>query len=429
MKLIKMPASFFANNRVRLSHALKPRSLAVLHSNDDMGRTADQFFPFRQDSDLFYLSGIDQEKTILLIAPDYPDENMREVLFIRRSDKKLETWEGHKLTRPEAEELSGIKTIYYHDEYESVLALFMMWSYHVYLNLPELLKYIPELPSRNLRFANELKQKFPAHQYERLAPVMRDLRIIKSEPELEQIRIACDITHGAFLKVLQTLKPGMAEYEIEAEIIYEFIRKGAKGHAYPAIIASGENACCLHYTYNNSLCNDGDLLLMDFGAEYGNYAADCSRTVPVNGRFSKRQRELYQSVLDVMRFAINLMKPGNTINKVHAEVCRRFNLEHIKLGLYTAADLEHENKASPLYQQYYMHGTSHYLGLDVHDVGSKDAEFRPGMVLTCEPGIYIPNEKTGIRIENNILITRDGNIDLMRDIPVEPDEIESIMSK
>jgi Xaa-Pro aminopeptidase len=427
MKTVELPAGFFGINRERISHALKPRSLAILHSNDEMNRTADQDYPYRQDSDLFYLSGINQERTILLITPDYPDESMREILFIRKPNRKLEIWEGHKLSPDEARAVSGIKTIRFTDEYESTLASLMMFAHHIYLNLPELFKFIPELPTRNLRFANELKQKFPAHHFERLAPVMRDLRTIKSETEISLIREACKITHAAFNRVLGSVKPGMTEYEVEAEITYEFVRRGARGHAYAPIIASGINACSLHYNYNNNTCNEGDLLLMDFGAEYGNYAADCSRTLPVNGKFSPRQKELYQSVLQVFRYACSLMKPGNTINKIHAEVCRRFSLEHVKLGLYTQEALNAETRDNPLYQQYYMHGTSHFLGLDVHDVGSKDAELRPGMVLTCEPGIYIPAEKTGIRLENNILITRDGNLDLMKDIPVEMDEIEKLM--
>jgi len=427
MNAVDLPASFYEKNRHKLSNILKSRSLAVFHSNDEMNRTADQYFKFRQDSDLFYLCGIEQEKTILLLAPEFPDEALREVLFIRKPNPKLETWEGHKYTVEEARTLSGIKNIKYDDEFDAVLAALMMFAENIYLNLPELPKFIPELPSRNLRFGHELRLKFPAHKYERLAPIMRDSRIHKSEEEQSFIREACKITRSAFLKVLKTLKPGMMEYEVEAEIIYEFIKQGARGHAYAPIIASGINACTLHYTSNNKSCADGDLLLMDFGAEYGNYAADCTRTIPVNGRFTSRQRDLYKSVLEVFRFTCGLMKPGSSINKIHSEACRRFGQEHVKLGLYTAEALEKQSNDNPLYQMYYMHGTSHFLGLDVHDVGSKDAEFRPGMVLTCEPGIYIPDEKTGIRLESNILITGDGNIDLMKEIPLEIEEIEEIM--
>jgi Xaa-Pro aminopeptidase len=427
MKTVNIPVSLFVKNRDKLSHVLKNHSLAILHANDEMSRSADQFYPYRQDSDLFYLSGINQEKTVLLLAPDHPDESLHEVLIIRRPNHKLETWEGHKFTLEEARVISGIKTIRFLDEFETVLASLMMYVDNVYLNLPELLKIIPDLPGRNLRFANELKLKFPAHHYERLAPIMRDLRIIKSDEEVALIREACNITLVAFDRVLRTIKPGMMEFEVEAGITYEFLRQGARGHAYPPIVASGINACALHYSYNNCACSDGDLLLMDFGAEYGNYAADCSRTIPVNGRFTTRQKDLYKTVLDVFRFACTLMKPGSSINKVHTEVCRRFGREHVRLGLYTAEALENQHHDSPLFQEYYMHGTSHFLGLDVHDVGNKEAELRPGMVLTCEPGIYIPAENTGIRLENNILITRDGNVDLMKDIPIEMEEIEGMM--
>jgi Xaa-Pro aminopeptidase len=427
MKTITLPVDFFKQNREKFARALKPGSVAILHANDEMHRTADQYYPFRQDSDLFYLSGINQEKTILLICPDNPDRSLNEVLFILRPNLKLETWEGHKLIPEEARDISGINTIRYCDEYEGTLAALLMDSSLVYLNMPEQLKYIPELPNRNLRLGNELKLKFPGHHYERLAPVMRELRVVKSETEISLIREACQITRSAFEKVLYALKPGMAEYEVEAELTYEFIKRGARGHAYPPIIASGINACSLHYTYNNSICHDGDLLLMDFGAEYGNYAADCSRTIPVNGKFNRRQRELYKAVLDVFRFACTLMTPGNTINNIHAEVCRRFSAEHVKLKLYPPEALKTESTENPLYKKYYMHGTSHFLGLDVHDVGSKEGKLKAGMVLTCEPGIYIPEENTGIRIENNILITSDGAMDLMGDIPVEIEDIEKIM--
>jgi Xaa-Pro aminopeptidase len=429
MKTIHISPSFFARNRQRLTLSLKSNSLAIVHSNDEMNRTADQYFPFRQNSDLFYLTGINQEKTTLLLAPGNEDESMREILVIRRSNPKLETWEGHKLTREEAGLISGIKIVKFDDEIESLISPVMMQAEHVYLNLPEYLKFIPELPGRDLRKGEELMKKFPAHHYERLAPVMRDLRVAKSEEEISLISEACDITRKSFLNTLKTIKPGMKEYEIEALITHDFVKGGARGHAYQPIIASGSNACILHYIDNNDVCTDGDLLLMDFGAEYGNYAADCTRTIPVNGKFTDRQRDVYKSVLDVFKFARSLMIPGSTINKVHQEVCRKFEKEHIRLGLYTARDVESQDPENPLYQKYYMHGTSHFLGLDVHDVGSKDQEFRPGMVLTCEPGIYLPGEQTGIRLENNILITRDGNVDLMKDIPIEPDELEELMKR
>jgi Xaa-Pro aminopeptidase len=429
MKKVDIPVTLFIKNREKLSHVLKNKSLAILHAHDEMNRSADQFFPYRQDSDLFYLCGINQEKTILLLDPDNPDENFREVLFILKPNHKLETWEGHKLTVEEARTISGIKTIKYLNEFESILASMMILAEHVYLNLPENNKFIPEVPCRNLRNANMLRKQYPAHQYERLSPIMHNLRVIKSEEEISLVREACHITHEAFNRVLKTVKPGIAEYEVEAEITYEFLRLGARGHAYAPIVASGANACTLHYVSNDCFCADGDLLLLDFGSEYGNYAADCSRTIPVNGRFSPRQRELYKTVLEVFRFACTLMKPGNSIHKIHNEVCKRFGQEHVKLGLYTDEALKGQNPDNPLFQEYYMHGTSHFLGLDVHDVGSKEMELRPGMILTCEPGIYIPAEKTGIRLENNILITRDGHEDLMKEIPIEPEEIEAMMNK
>jgi Xaa-Pro aminopeptidase len=276
--------------------------------------------------------------------------------------------------------------------------------------------------------AKDLQAKFPAHHYERLSPIMRDLRTIKSDTEILIIQEACAITGQAFKNVLNTIRPGVYEYEIEAELTYEFIRNGARGHAFDPIVASGANACSLHYNINNAYCSDGDLLLLDFGAEYGNYAADCSRTIPVNGVYTPRQKELYQSVLEVFRFACSLMRPGTTINKIHTEVCRRFSQEHEKLGLYSHEDVMKEDKDAPLYMQYYMHGTSHFMGIDVHDVGGKDLELCPGMILTCEPGIYIPDEKTGIRIENDILITSNGCIYLMKDIPIEADHIEQLIA-
>jgi Xaa-Pro aminopeptidase len=392
-----------------------------------MNRSADQFYPFRQNSDLFYLCGINQEKTVLFMSPDYPDISMQEILLIRRSNQKLETWEGHKLTIEEARAISGIHTVRYFDEMDSVLAPLIMHAENIYLNLPEFLKFIPEIPCRDLRFAKEIKEEFPAHHYERLAPIMGDLRTIKSEEEIALVREACRITGEAFKRVLHYVKPGMMEYEAEAEITYSFLKQGARGHAYDPIIASGKNACALHYTSNNKSLNDGELLLMDFGAEVGNYAADCSRTIPVNGHFNARQKDLYKAVLDVFRFACSLMKPGNTIQQIHQEVCKRFGTEHVRLGLYTTEALENQSKEYPLFQEYYMHGTSHFLGLDVHDVGSKELELRPGMILTCEPGIYIASEETGIRLENNLLITQHGHEDLMKGIPIEPEEIEAIM--
>ncbi len=428
MKEILISPDFFCKNRIRLANTLNKKSFAIIHSNDEMIRTADQFFPYRQNSDFFFLTGINQEKSVLLLFPDFPDEKLKEVLFIRESSEKIEKWEGHKLTPEEASRISGIKTVKHLEEFDSVIAQFTFLAECIYVNLYENPKIIPDFPLKDHRFVEDLKKKYPLHRYERLSPLIHNLRIIKADEEISLIKEACRITGLAFNRILKTIKPGMKEYEVEAEITRDFISYGARGHAYQPIIASGENACVLHYNANNKECKDGELLLMDFGAEYGNYAADCSRTIPVNGRFTRRQRQIYDAVYRIFKTARSMMKPGKTINQVHKEVCLLWEEEHIRLGLYTKEEKDKQNKDNPLWQRYYMHGTSHFLGLDVHDVGSKDTEFRPGMVITCEPGIYIPEEKLGIRLENNILITQGGCIDLMEDIPIDPDEIEQMMN-
>jgi len=363
-----------------------------------------------------------------LIAPDSSLKENKEVLFILKSNKLLETWEGHKLTTEEASNISGISSIKVIDDFESILHSLTGDAKHIYFNIPELPKFNPEIASRDADFANRLKTKYPVHQFERLAPIMQELRLIKSETEIELIRKASAITLDAFKKVLSETKPGMKEFEIEAIIAHEFIRQGANGHAYAPIVAGGKNACILHYTENDQVCKDGDLLLMDFGAEYANYSADLSRTIPVNGKFDNRQKDLYEACLRVFKYARSLMIPGATINSFHKEVCKMWEEEHLKIGLYTKDDVKQYKGENGLWFEYYMHGTSHFMGLDVHDLGTKETKFEPGMVLTCEPGIYIAKERIGIRIENDILITKDGNIDLMEDIPVEVEEIESRMN-
>jgi Xaa-Pro aminopeptidase len=427
MKYSKISPELFIRNRIKLSERLGSQAVAILQSNDEMPRNGDQYFPFRQNSDFFYFTGIEQEQSALLICPDYPDEKMREILFIRKSDKNLEIWQGHKLTREEAKAISGIRTVKWMDEMEAVLRNIMISIDNIFVNIPENPKFSPDVESHDTRYLKILQEKYPLHKYQRLAPLIAGLRMLKEKEEIEIIRKACEITGKAFQKVLKSVKPGMKEYEVEAELTHEFIRQGASGHAFAPIVASGKSACALHYVENDKVCNDGDLLLMDFGAEYANYAGDCSRTFPVNGKYTPRQRELYEAVLRVMKFARSLMVPGTTINKFHKEVCNRWEEEHFRLGLYTREDVVKHTGENPLWFNYYMHGTSHFMGLDVHDVGSKDAVFKPGMVLTCEPGIYIPEENTGIRLENDILITETGNIDLMENIPIEPDEIEQIM--
>jgi Xaa-Pro aminopeptidase len=421
-------SEFFIDNRKKLGEKIKPNSVVLVFANFQMPRNGDQYFIYRQNSDFFYLTGIEQEKSILLLVPDALQNNLKEVLFILKSNEALERWEGHKITESEATEISGIRTIKVIDEFESTLHSLMTVTENVYLNIPESPKFQPEVESRDLKLANFLRTKYPAYHFERLAPIMQLLRIKKSSVEINLIKKAITITNNSFRQVLKELKPGMKEYEIEAIISHEFIRSGASGHAYAPIIAGGKNACTLHYIENNNSLHDGDLLLMDFGAEYANYASDLSRTIPINGKFSKRQKECYEAVFRIFCLAKSLMKPGININEIHKEVCKSVEEEHIRLGLYTKNDVNGHKGENPLWYNYYMHGTSHFLGLDVHDVGTRDTLLEEGMVITCEPGIYIAKEGIGIRIENNLLITSDGNIDLMEEIPVEAYEIEPLMS-
>jgi Xaa-Pro aminopeptidase len=421
--------SFFTNNRINLKSKLKPGSVAIFLSNYQMPRNGDQYFSYRQNSDFFYLTGIEQEKSVLVVSPDAPMNELKEVLFILKNNPILETWEGHKLTQEEASAISGIKTIKTIEEQNDVLHLLISSAEYIYLNIPEIPKFNPQVRISDIVLADELKNKYPLHKFERLAPLMQIMRLKKSPIEIDLIRNAILITRNAYLRILSELKPGMKEYEIEALIQFEFIRAGSSGHAYEPIVASGKNACVLHYITNNSICRDNELLLLDFGAEYANYASDLSRTIPVSGKFSAKQRQIYKSTLRIFKYARSLMKPGTSIIKFHKEVCKMWEEEHIKLGLYTIDDVKNHKGENPLWFKYYMHGTSHFMGLDVHDVGTRETILEPGMVLTCEPGIYIQEENIGIRIENNILITDNGNTDLMENIPVEAEEIEQLMAK
>ena len=427
MRYKPISKSLFVKNRQNLISLMEQNSVALFNSADQYPRNGDQYFTFRQQSDLFYLTGIEQEQTVLLLAPGFFNESLQEALFILKPNKKLETWEGHKLTKSEASEMSGIQNVYWLEDFEVMLREVMLDSDYLYLNTNEYVKFFTEVPERNLRLAIDLKEKYPLHQYKRIAPLMKQLRQIKSDLEVDLLREACKITDSAFHRVMKSIKPGMMEYEVESEMTAEFIRNGANGHGYAPIVASGKSACMLHYTDNDKMCNDGDLVLMDFGAEYANYTADMSRTIPVNGKFSERQKECYNAVLDVFKQARRMLVPGNTIDKVNKAVNKLMEKKMIELGLFTEDDVKNQDKENPLYLNYFMHGISHPLGLDVHDVGSKYEPFRPGMVVTCEPGLYIEEENMGIRIENDILITEGEPVDLMIDIPVETDEIEAAM--
>lgn len=416
-------------NRHNFCKQLKPASIAIFHSNDVMPTNADGTMPFRQNSDLFYLSGVDQEESILLLFPDFKDERLREVLFVRETNDHILTWEGYKLTKEQAREVSGVQAIYWTHQFEQVLHSLVFEAEHVYLNTNEHLRAMVEVETRDARFIKKIKAQYPLHKYERSAPIMHQLRAIKSQREVELIQQACNITEKGFRRLLGFIKPGVMEYEVEAELYHEFLRNRSKGPAYEPIIASGANACILHYTDNSRECKDGDLVLMDFGAEYGNYAADLTRTVPVNGRFTKRQREVYESVLTVMKAATRMLVPGNTLDQYHKFVGTVMENELIKLGLLNEGDVRNQDPEKPLYRKYFMHGTSHHLGLDVHDVGNRFRPFEEGMVFTCEPGIYIREEGIGIRLENDILITHHGPKDLMEKIPIEADDIEALMNK
>jgi Xaa-Pro aminopeptidase len=425
MRYSKIPKELFIRNRQKLIRRLEEYSVAIVHSNDQMLRSGDQYFPFRQNSDLFYLTGIEQEMTILLISPDSADR--QEILFIRKPDPKMEAWEGKKLSLDEASEISGIKNVLWLEKFDSILRESILRSENIYGLSHELVKFRPEYLSRDERYMAKLKTEFPLHRMKRLSPILTELRLVKEPEELARIRKAITITKDGFNQLLKTLTPGQIEYEVEAGLTGEFIRQGAAGHAYPPIIASGVNACILHYIRNDQVCRDGDLLLLDFGAEYANYAADCSRTIPVNGRFNPRQKDIYNACLRVFRKARDLIKPGTTIDNINKEVGKIWEEEHVGLGLYSTRDIKKQPMEDPLYMKYLMHGVSHFIGLDVHDVGGKKEELKPGMVLTCEPGIYIPAENTGIRLENDILVTEGGNVDLMEDIALDPEEIEEMM--
>jgi len=428
MRYQPIDSGLFIRNRRKLEKTLRPNALVVIHSSDEMPRNGDQCFPFRQSSDLFYLTGLDQEKCILTLSPNHPVEAMREIIFTVKTNDLMVIWYGHKYTLDEAAGISGVKTIKWLDEFDGVFRDLMARSGVVYLNQNENPRFSTEVPSRDLRFMRQLRKDYPLHHFERLAPLLTDLRIVKEDEEIELISKACQITGQAFNRVLDFLKPGVMEYEVEAEIVHEFIRNGANGHAYPPIIASGADTCILHYNNNDKECLDGDLLLLDFGAEYANYAGDCSRTIPVNGKFTPRQREVYDAVLRVLRKASRMLVPGATIDKYHSEVCKIVENELIGLGLFTREDVENQSAENPLFFKYYMHGTSHFMGLDVHDVGTKQQPLTKGMVLSCEPAIYIPEEGIGIRLENDILVDEEP-VDLMAHIPIEADEIEALMKR
>ena len=418
----------YIQNRKRFSKLLKPGALAVFNSNDQMPTGADGLMPFRQNNDLLYLCGIDQEETILLLFPDHPNKSNREILFIKETNELIAIWEGHKFTRQEAREISGMSEIYWLSQFESVFNSLMLEAEFVYLNTNEHPRATSEVETRDARFSKWCREHYPIHKYERAAPLMHQLRAVKSAEEIKMMQKACDITEKGFRRVLEFTRPGVMEYEIQAEYMHEFLVNRSRGFGYEPIIASGFNACILHYIENSSECLDGELVLMDVGAEYGNYNADMTRCIPVNGRFTQRQKDVYNAVLRVKNEAQKLLTPGNTIPEYHTEVGKFMESELVGLGLLDKTDIKNQDPKKPLYKKYFMHGTSHHLGLDVHDVGDANRKMEPGMVFTVEPGIYIREENLGIRIEDDLVIRANGVDNLMANIPIEVDEIEDIMN-
>ncbi len=429
MRYLNINKQLFINNRKNLLREIKPNSVVVVNANDIMPTNSDGTMRFRQNSDLFYLSGVDQEETVLVFCPDFPDEKYREVLFLRETSEQIALWEGNKLSKEEAREATGIQSVLWISEFPKLFNTMMVMGNleHIYLNTNDHYRADVVLNSRDLRFIKFCQEKYPLHKYERLAPIMHRLRCVKSKEEIGLMQKACDITEKGFRRVLKFVTPGVKEYEIEAEYAHEFLKNGSRGFAYEPIIASGANSCVLHYIVNDKVCKDGDVLLLDVGAEYANYNADLTRTIPVNGKFSKRQREVYDAVLRVQKAAMKMLGAGVVYFDYHKEVQKITEQELIKLKLIDKQDIKNQNSEKPLFMKYFMHGTSHMLGLDVHDVGNMYQKMVPGMVWTVEPGIYIHEESLGVRIENNVVITKTGVSDLMKNIPVEAEEIEDIM--
>ncbi len=429
MRYHQLPPSLFINNRRRFTKELSPGSLALFNSNDIMPSSADGTLPFKQQTDIFWLSGVDQEESVLVIFPDAKQPEQKEVLFIKETNEQIAVWEGQKLTKERATEISGVKTVYWLSQFQTIFHQLVCECEHVYLNTNEHQRATVDVETRDARFVKWCKEQYPLHSYRRVQPLMHKLRAIKSKEEVQLIQQACDITEKGFRRLLGFVKPGVWEFEIEAELAHEFLRNRSSGFAYSPIIASGSNACVLHYEENDRQCQKNEVLLLDVAAEYGNYASDLTRCLPVSGVFTKRQRAVYQAVLRVMRGAVALLKVGNTIEQYHQAVGKMMERELVGLKLLKLSDIRKQDPKKPLYKKYFMHGTSHFLGLDVHDYGDRQRKFEAGMVFTCEPGIYIRAEKLGIRLENDILITKNGNEDLMKTIPIEVEEIEELMGK
>jgi Xaa-Pro aminopeptidase len=428
MKSVPLPAALFTQNRERLIQRLPPRSLAVLNANDIMPTNADGTMGHLQNADLFYLTGVNQEETILVLAPDAFDPKHREIIFVRETNDHLVTWEGHKLTKEQAAAVSGIPNVKWLTEFPGIFRSLMCEMEIVYLNSNEHQRADVAVETRDARFVRECRQKFPLHRYRRLAPILHELRSVKSPHEIDAIRAACDLTAKGFRRVLKLVKPGVNEAEVEAEFAHEFIRhKGA--FAYPPIIAAGANNNVLHYNQNDQVCQKGDLLLLDVGAGLGNYMSDMTRTIPVNGRFTRRQKQVYNAVLRIFRAQVAALKPGKTTKDLRLECEERTAKECVDLGLLKLSELKKQKPDEPAVKKYFMHGVSHPIGLDVHDVTYNHFKIEPGWVITVEPAIYLKAEGFGVRLENTVVVTESGQLDLMAGIPIEADEIEDLMNR
>lgn len=429
MKYLPLDAQLFRENRKRFVKVLKPSSIAIFVSNDEWPSNGDALLPFKQNSDLYWLTGIVQEDSMLVLFPDNPDPKYREVLVLVRPNELKEKWDGKRLSRDGATAISGIETIVWLDTIEALLQQWIHLADHIYLDSNENDRKSSPIVTREYRFIETMKQRYPLHDYQRSAKILRELRAVKTRHEVAVIQQAIDITDQAFRRLLGFIRPGVMEYEIEAEILHEFLRSRASGPAYSSIIASGDRARTLHYVFNNQECKDGELILMDFGAEYGGYNADLTRTVPVNGRFTARQKEVYNGCLHLHDFAKSILKPGISLADYTDQVGDEATKVFLTLGLITKADVKNEDKDNRAYRKYLYHGISHHLGVDVHDLGTKTDPLQEGMVLTVEPGIYIEQEQMGVRIENNVWLTKKGNVDLMKRIPIKAEEIEALMKK
>ncbi|MBA3674252.1 MAG: aminopeptidase P N-terminal domain-containing protein [Chitinophagaceae bacterium] len=429
MKYLPLNPDIFIHNRKRFIDKMEKNAIAIFNSNDELPMNGDALYPFKQNADLYWLTGIEQEDTMLVLYPDNPDPKHREVLILVRPNALKEKWDGHRLTASEGENISGIKTITWLDSLDAMLQPWIHSADIIYLNTNENDRKANAVPVRDYRYATEMRKRYPLHTYRRSAKILKELRAIKTALEIEVIQKAIDITDVAFRRLLQFIKPGVFEHEIEAEISHSFLSQRAAGMAYGSIIASGDSARILHYVSNNKECKDGELLLMDFGASYGNYAADLTRTIPVNGKFGRRQKTVYNACLHLHQYAAGILKPGISIIDYTEKVGDEATVIFQKIGLLKKSEIKNEDPENRAYRKYLYHGISHHLGIDVHDLGTRTEPIKAGMVFTVEPGIYIEEERMGIRIENNFWVTRNGNKDLMKNIPITVEDIEALMKK